>query len=118
MMRRNSTSRRVHTLSSDSIRSDEIAATDMALSRDGSRDWVSDILGFKQGFRHIEYQICRGLLMAREWARTGLAGPASADSWPLGAAKSIRQHCPGGLRQVKAAVTPAGQGAMGDETSL
>ena len=34
MMRRNSTSRRVQTLSSDSIRSDDIAATDMALSRD------------------------------------------------------------------------------------
>src|SRR6202035_1111737 len=43
MMRRNNTSRRVHTLSSDSIRSDEIAATDMALSRDWSRDGISDI---------------------------------------------------------------------------
>jgi hypothetical protein len=30
-------------LSSDSVRSDEIAATDMALSRDGSRDGVSDM---------------------------------------------------------------------------
>jgi hypothetical protein len=30
-------------LSSVSIRSDEIAATDMALSRDGSRDGVSDM---------------------------------------------------------------------------
>src|SRR3984893_16166912 len=43
MMRRNSTSRRVHALSSVSIRSDEIAATDMALSRIWSRDGVSDI---------------------------------------------------------------------------
>src|SRR5258708_39672116 len=43
MMRRKNTSRRVHELSSDSIRSDEIAATDMALSRDWSRDGVSDM---------------------------------------------------------------------------
>jgi putative sterol carrier protein len=43
MMRRKNTSRRVHALSSDSIRSDEIAATDMALSREGSRDGVSDM---------------------------------------------------------------------------
>src|SRR5437879_821384 len=43
MMRRNRTSRRVHALSSGSIRSDEIAATDMALSRDWSRAEVSDI---------------------------------------------------------------------------
>src|ERR1700724_2014731 len=41
MMRRKNTSRRVQTFSSVSIRSDEIAATDMALSRDGSRDCVS-----------------------------------------------------------------------------
>ena len=40
MMRRNSTSRRVHTFSSGSIRSDDIddiAAIDIALSRDLSR---------------------------------------------------------------------------------
>src|SRR5260370_9101620 len=43
MMRRNKTSRRVHALSSGSIRSDEIAATDMALSRDCSRVEPSDI---------------------------------------------------------------------------
>src|SRR5664279_4579311 len=43
MTRRKNTSRRVQTLSSDSIRSDEIAATDMALSRDWSRDGVSDM---------------------------------------------------------------------------
>src|SRR6202011_1752400 len=43
MMRRKNTSRRVQALSSDSIRSDEIAATDMALSRDWSRDGVSDM---------------------------------------------------------------------------
>src|ERR1700685_3420943 len=43
MMRRKNTSRRVHALSSDAVRSDEIAATDMALSRDGSRDGVSDM---------------------------------------------------------------------------
>jgi hypothetical protein len=43
MMRRKKTSRRVQTLSSDSIRSDEIAATDMALSRELSREGVSDI---------------------------------------------------------------------------
>src|SRR3954470_21449115 len=45
MMRRNSTSRRVHTLSPDSTRPCEIAATDMALSRGAwSRDGVSDML--------------------------------------------------------------------------
>src|SRR3984893_18877567 len=43
MMRRKNTSRRVQALSSGSIRSDEIAATDMALSRDWSRDGVSDM---------------------------------------------------------------------------
>src|SRR5258706_2702001 len=43
MMRRKNTSRRVHALSSVSIRSDEIAATDMALSRDWSRVGVSDM---------------------------------------------------------------------------
>ena len=44
MTRRNSTSRRVQTLSSDSIRSDEIAATDMAhCPARWSRDEVSDM---------------------------------------------------------------------------
>jgi hypothetical protein len=54
MMRKNNTSRRVQTLSSVSIRSDEIAATDIAWSlawslaslaesRDGSREEVSDM---------------------------------------------------------------------------
>jgi hypothetical protein len=43
MMRRKNTSRRVHALSSDSIRSDEIAATDIELSRDCSREGTSDI---------------------------------------------------------------------------
>src|SRR5260370_41956022 len=44
MMRRNSTSRLVHTLSPDSTRPCEIAATDMALSRGvWSRDGVSDM---------------------------------------------------------------------------
>ena len=37
MMRRNSTSRRVQTFSSASIRSDDIAAIDIALSLDLSR---------------------------------------------------------------------------------
>src|SRR5437763_1445714 len=44
MMRRNNTRRRVHKFSSVSIRSDEIAATDMALSREGSREGISDML--------------------------------------------------------------------------
>src|SRR4051812_26182377 len=43
MMRRKNTSRRVHAFSSDSIRSDEIAATDIARSRGWSRDGVSDM---------------------------------------------------------------------------
>src|ERR1700721_1060152 len=41
MMRRNRTSRRVQTLSPDSIRSDDIASTDIAWSREESRE--SDI---------------------------------------------------------------------------
>src|SRR3981189_1915322 len=45
MMRRKNTSRRVQALSSDSIPSDEIAATDIALSRGWSRDGVSDMRG-------------------------------------------------------------------------
>jgi hypothetical protein len=43
MMRKNKTSRRVHTFWSDSIRSEEIAAADMAPSRDGSREGISDM---------------------------------------------------------------------------
>ncbi len=43
MMRRKNTSRRVQALSSVSIRSDDIADTDMAWSRDWSRDGVSGI---------------------------------------------------------------------------
>src|SRR3981189_3024853 len=44
MMRKNSTSRLVHTLSPDSTRPCEIAATDMALSRGvWSRDGASDM---------------------------------------------------------------------------
>jgi signal transduction histidine kinase len=68
-MRRKNTSRRVHALSSDSIRSDEIATTDMALSRDWSRDGVSDMRIAVHDLRDT---------------------PSSPDSWPLGAAKSIR----------------------------
>jgi hypothetical protein len=55
MMRRKNTSRRVHALSSDSVRSEEIAATDMALSRGWSRDGVSDMrIGarWRQGCLH------------------------------------------------------------------
>src|SRR5260221_3049436 len=67
MMRRKGTSRRVHTFSSVSIRSDEIAATDMPPSRDGSCDAACDI-----GVGALD----------RERAFIGL-------SWPLGAVKSI-----------------------------
>src|SRR6476619_2225774 len=69
MMRRKNTRRRVQALSSDSIRSDEIAATEMALSRDGSRDGVSD--------------------MARAVHDRDLLFIA-LNSWALAAAKSIR----------------------------
>src|SRR6202022_4519077 len=91
MTRRKSTSRRVQTLSSDSIRSDEIAATDMALSRDGSGEGGSEIR------------------IAHELVNTPPVEDSYEDSWPLAAAKSI------GLRQVKAAVTKALQNAR-DET--
>src|SRR5258708_36541975 len=43
MMRRKNTSRRVHALSSVSIRADEIAATDMAVSRGWEGGGVSDM---------------------------------------------------------------------------
>src|SRR5579872_3237015 len=86
MMRRKNTSRRVQALSSDSIRSDEIAATVIALSRDGSRDGISDMPTALHGDGHGE------------------------DSWPLGAAKSIGLMRFRHLRQVKAAVTKAMQG--------
>src|SRR5450631_59199 len=101
MMRRNSTSRRGHTFSSVSTRSDEIAATDMAASRGWSRDAASDI-----GVGALD----------RERAFI-------AHSWPLGAAKSIgplrcfatisrfSHTCERFLRQVKAAVTEAIQSA-------
>jgi Rod binding domain-containing protein len=59
MMRRKNTSRRVHTLSSDSIFSDEIAATDMAWSREGSRDGISDIW---VGARDLEGAFIRRLM--------------------------------------------------------
>jgi hypothetical protein len=94
-MRRKNTSRRVQTFSSVSIRSDEIAATDMPLSCEWSRDAASDI-----GVGALD----------RERAFIG-------HSWPLGAAKSIGpllcvatfsrfgHTCVRFLRQVKVAVT-------------
>jgi hypothetical protein len=60
MMRRKSTSRRVHTFSSGSIRSDDIAAIDIALSRPLSRAGASDI-GVGLG---MEDDACFGVLMA------------------------------------------------------
>src|ERR1700694_6311882 len=90
MTRRNSTSRRVQTLSSDSIRSDEIPATDMALSRDGSREGVSDIR------------------IAHEVVNTPPVEDSYEDSWPLAAAKSI------GLRQGKGAGRKALQNRRGE----
>src|SRR5712671_29692 len=69
MMRRKNTRRRVQALSSDSIRSDEIAATEMALSRDWSRDGVSDMAKAVHD-RELFF----------------MAG----NSWALAAAKSIR----------------------------
>src|SRR5260221_6418046 len=62
MMRRNNTSRRVQTFSSDSIRSDEIAATDMALSRDWSRDGVSDM---RRALHGREYALMDQLMAPR-----------------------------------------------------
>src|SRR4051812_30124237 len=76
MMRRNSTSRLVQTLSPDSTRPDEIAATDMALSRGvWSRDDVSD------------------MRMEAHIRQTAHDAPHSVKSypgvWPFGTAKSI-----------------------------
>src|SRR5712671_6631677 len=77
MMRRKNTSRRVQALSSDSIRSDEIAATEMALSRDWSRDGVSDMAKAVHD-RELFF----------------MAG----NSWALAAAKSIRSREMAGKR--------------------
>ena len=74
MMRRNSTSRRVQTLSSDSIRSDEIAATDIALSRGSGRAM--------RVVRHADaaHLGIEAMLLGCTHGRM---------SWPVGAAKSI-----------------------------
>src|ERR1700724_3740713 len=84
MMRRKNTSRRVQALSSDSIRSDEIAATDMALSRAGSRVGVSDM--------RIDAHMPGG------YPRRGSHDPPAGQNQLL-------------LRQLTAAVTDAGQSA-------
>jgi hypothetical protein len=60
MMRRKNTSRLVQTFSSVSILSDEIAATDMALSRDWSREPISDSW---VGARDREGAFVRGLFI-------------------------------------------------------
>src|ERR1700730_724228 len=88
MMRRKNTSRRVQALSSGSIRSDEIAATDMALSRDWSRDGVSDMGNAVHGRDEASMP---GLMAPRR----GKINPADV-------------IC-GRLRRVKAAVTNAMQ---------
>src|ERR1017187_11028504 len=84
MMRRKNTSRRVHALSSDSIRSDEIAATDMALSRDWSGDGFSDM-------------------------RIGTQLPGECPHWRSHDPPARQNQLE--LRQVKAAVTEAMQSA-------
>src|SRR5450631_2035190 len=101
MMRRKNTSRRVQTFSSVSIRSDEIAATDIAMSCEWPRDADSDI-----GVGAFD---CERAFIGH--------------SWPLGAAKSIgpclRLATIRGLAtlaaglcgRAKAAVTKAIQGA-------
>src|SRR6201999_2117146 len=87
MMRRNSTSRRVQALSSVSIRSDEIAATEMAsleVSRDGSREGGADM---------------------RKDAHGRQQTADSREFWTCGAAKSIA------FRHRKVAVTEPECGA-------
>src|SRR4029079_2485113 len=77
--RRNSTSRRVQTLSSDSARSDEIAATDMALSR--------------------AFSLAASLALAPSRAASRVEISDMAPFWLLRPAKSIGCHP---LRQGKA----------------
>src|SRR3981081_4375254 len=86
MMRRNSTSRRVHALSSGSIRSDEIAATDMALSRDWSRAELSDIRLYLGIGAHV------GVLGPERGAHRRSLGPPGRQNQLL-------------LRQIRGAVT-------------
>src|SRR5712691_4316023 len=85
MMRRNSTNRRVHTLSSGSIRSDDIAPAEIALSprawsRAEASDMASDLasdLGCDPG---------SDLGIGADWLEEGPHGPTS---WPARAVKSI-----------------------------
>src|SRR5258708_37466382 len=84
MMRRKNATRRAHALSSVSIRSEEIAATDMALSRDWSRDGVSDM-------RIIVHDRERAFLAATH-------GPSARQNQSGRWRPPVRE----GLRQVKA----------------
>src|SRR5712691_4566121 len=100
MMRRKNTSRRVHALSSDSIRSDEIAATDMALSRDWSRDGVSDM--------------AKAVHDRARFFIAGTHGPSARQNqsgrWRPPVREGLRQLRPREVSHAKAAVTQAVQG--------
>src|SRR5689334_12257155 len=84
MMRRNSTRRLVHALSSGSIRSEEIAATDIAPSRAFSRDRSRGIS--RAEFRAEASDMADGLEIG---ARCGWEQLHAAESWPAGTVKSI-----------------------------
>src|ERR1700736_3531175 len=88
MMRRNSTSRRVQTFSSDAIRSDDIAATEMALSRGASRDGVSDMRIAVHG---LEWVLTGGLLTIVFGPRSGTINRTCRDGLAVTeAAQSVR----------------------------
>src|SRR5438034_420999 len=81
MTRRNSTSRRVHTLSSGSIRSDDIAPAEIALSpRDWSRADASDMAN------DLASDPGSDLGIRADGLEEGPHGPTS---WPARAVKSI-----------------------------
>src|SRR5882724_9413255 len=81
MTRRNSTSRRVHTLSSGSMRSDDIAPAEIALSpRDWSRADASDMEGVLGSAPEVEPGIRADRLEEC---------PHGPTSWPARAVKSI-----------------------------
>src|SRR3954447_19643348 len=96
MMRRNSTRRRVHTFSSGSIRSDDIAAIDIASLPLSPPDRAPT---------HQTWQLTSESGLNAGW--NGLMAPNAliALSWPAGTAKSIAHEADQG------AVTGQSQGA-------
>src|ERR1700728_920886 len=108
MMRRKNTSRRVHALSSDALRSDEIAATDMALSRDGSRDGVSDMrIGARwpEECRHGAVMTRRAAKINRPKGRSRFAVTAAPQDARLQSFKSRPRPCRGARKRASGDTT-------------